>query len=60
MDRLIIRALRLGVHGIIVMGVVFVIYIVALLVATSRETSRMDEIEQRLDRIQRRLPVERP
>lgn len=56
-NRVIIRALRLSLHGIVLIGIVFVAYLVATMVISAHDNRRIDEIEKRVRKLE---PAEHP
>lgn len=53
-DRVIIRTMRMALWGIVAILFFFLAYVAALVIASSRDNRRMDAIEKRLDKIERR------
>lgn len=52
-DRLIIKTMRFAVRGLAAIAVLFVTYIIATFYIGAHDNRRIDELERRVDKIER-------
>lgn len=51
-DKIIIRTMRFTLWGITILGALFLVYIIALVVASTRDNKRIDALELRVKQLE--------